>query len=86
MNFGGVALLTFAIGIFLATLRYILFEKNRKNTSYGRLLLEILSVNGYKKAKMPNEYPTYTGELENKDTEEYLEFISPDILELIKWD
>lgn len=84
MNFGGIVLLIFAIGFFLATLRYIILEKNREKISYGKLLIEILSANGYQKTNMPNEYPEYKGELENEDTEEYLEFITPDILELIK--
>ncbi len=84
MNFEEIVLLILAIGFFLATLRYILVEKKRKKMSYGELLIEILLANTYKKASMPNEYPVYTGGLENKDTEEYMEFISPDILELIK--
>lgn len=84
MNFGGIVALIIATGLFLAILRYILAEKSIKKISYGELLTEILEAKGYKKANMPNEYPVYPGELEEKDTAEYIEFISGDILKLIK--
>lgn len=84
MNYIVILLYIIAIGILLAVLRYIMLEKDNRELSYGQLLIEILSAKGYKKASMPNEFPTYSGELEEKDTKEYVAFISPDILKLIK--
>ncbi|NDO50693.1 hypothetical protein FMM75_15260 [Lachnospiraceae bacterium MD335] len=84
MNFGAVVLIIVSLGVLLAILRYIMAEKNEKGISYGKLLTEILAAKGYTKANMPNEYPVYPGALEDKDTEEYIEFISEDILKLIK--
>lgn len=84
MNFSNIILLILSVGFFLATLQYILVEKKEKQISFGKLLIEILMAKGYKKASMPNEYPVYKGELEEQDTEEYIDFISPDILNLIK--
>ncbi len=82
MSFGVMIILILSISFFLATVRYILSEKTE---SFGELLIKILlAPKGYKKASMPNEYPIYTGELEDQDTDEYIKFISPDILRLIK--
>lgn len=84
MDFAVVVLLILAIGMFLAVVKYIVSEQNRTGISYGELLISILIGKGYKKASMPNEYPVYKGELEERDTLEYIDFISPDILNLIK--
>ena len=84
MNFWSAIILVIAIGIFMGVVRYIVLEKSDKGVSYGKLLVNILLGKGYVKASMPNEFPVYVDELEKKDTEEYLELISADILNLIK--
>ncbi len=84
MNFFNGILLIFSFGALLSTVRYITHEKKKENVSFGALLTTIIIGKGYKKADMPNEFPVYCGELEDQDTEDYLEFISPDILNLIK--
>lgn len=72
------------LGILLGLIRYICEEKKKVRITGGELLINAIEKVQYRKATNPNDYKEYAGELEEKDTNEYLEFITLDILNLIK--
>lgn len=77
-------LIILILGILLGVIQYIGAEKNERKISYGELLIEMIRGKQYKKSYMPNDYPDYAKELEDKDTKEYIDFISSGVLKFIK--
>ena len=87
-------------GTILGVLRYIKEQKVEKTSINvekiveqkqtqprvcgGEVFVQAITQRNYLKVYMTNDYPEYSGELEEQDTQEYIDFITPDILRLIK--
>ena len=75
-----MVLLAIAVGLFVCVARYAKYVKERYNISYSELLIGMIKRAEYVKAVLPNDYPDYPGELEDKDTEEFISYLKSGIL------
>ncbi len=76
--------LILSISAVLAVVKYIIATKQTQYTSYSALFIDMINSMQYKRAVMGNDYPVYTGDLENNDTEEYIDFLKSGILGAIR--
>lgn len=65
---------------FVSILKYIVVEKKTEKVSYAELLIKMIKSFQYKKEVLDNDYPEYHGELEQKDTNEFIDFLDMGIL------
>ena len=78
---GSLFVLVIAIAILISVVKFIISEKKTKEVSYSELLIQMIKSLKYKKDVLNNNYPPYTGELESKDTNEYIDFLDTGILQ-----
>lgn len=76
--------LILSVSAVLAVVKYIIATKQTQYASYSALFIDMINAMKYKRAVMGNDYPVYTGDLENNDTEEYIDFLKSGILGAIR--
>lgn len=72
-----------AVGALISVGKFIAQEKENKNSTYATIFIEMINSLMYKKQVLNNDYPEYPGELEKRDTEEFIEYLSCGILQII---
>lgn len=78
-----IVLLVLAIGALISVVKFIMQEKEIKNSTYASIFIELINSLSYRKQVLDNDYPEYPGELEEKDTNEFVDYLSSGILQII---
>lgn len=76
-------LLIVSVSALLAVIKYITATKRSYYATYSALFIDMINSLRYKRAVMGNDYPIYTGDLEEQDTTEYIDFLKSGILDAI---
>lgn len=75
-----ITALTLSISAVVSVVKYIVATKQSQYTSYSALFINMIKSLKYKRCVMGNDYPVYTGDLEENDTVEYIDFLKTGIL------
>ena len=86
MNEFVIVLLVISIGILISVTKYIISEKNAKETTYSDIFIHMIKNLFYRKSVLDNDYPDYPGDLERKDVSEYVIYLKTGVTTIINED